>query len=410
MKTLVLFTNGFPYNIAEPFLEQEVPLYKDYFDKVLIVTAGKRGETATRTVDQSTIEIVTDYTLSKEPISVIKALPLMLGDRWFYAEILEQLKRKKLSLRNIYDIAVFSLCGNSMAKKAVRWLKQHKENQCDVLYSYWLHIPAYAAIQTNRILGNRYRTVSRAHGFDVYLERRASGYIPFHQCIYNQLDEICPVSDDGKRYLEQHYGAKGKVFVQRLGAVNHGVQNPCIGREVFRIVTCARTIPLKRLERLVDALAQITDHKIEWSHIGDGEAQFALVKYAEEKLPQNIISHFLGRLTNSQVYEAYTHNPFHVFVNISETEGLPVSIMEAMSFGIPAIATAVGGTKEIVDDEVNGFLLRPDFTDDELIKSIMKLISMTQDEYYGYRHNALLKFEQEFDAYKNYRSFIVNKL
>ncbi|PZC52367.1 hypothetical protein LH53_05140 [Mesotoga sp. TolDC] len=40
-----------------------------------------------------------------------------------------------------------------------------------------------------------------------------------------------------------------------------------------------------------------------------------------------------------------------LFINTSSTEGLPVSIMEAMSFGIPIMATDVGGTSELVTDE-----------------------------------------------------------
>lgn len=410
MKTLVLFTNGFPYNIAEPFLEHEVSLYKEHFDKVLIVTACKRGEKATRSVDNSYIEVVNDYTLSKDPLSVIKAIPLMLLDRRFYAEIAEQYKQKKLSMGRLYEIAVFSLCGNSMARKAIRWLKRHKENQCNVLYSYWLHIPAYAAVRANDMLSGRCYTISRAHGFDVYLERRPSHYIPFHRCMYHALDEIASVSDHGKVYLEAHYGAVGKVKVQRLGAVDYGKRNPLSNRDIFKIVTCARTIPLKRLDRLVDALKQITDHQIEWTHIGDGEVQAELEQYAAEHLPPNVTVNFLGRCTNEQVYEAYSQIPFHVFVNVSESEGLPVSIMEAMSFGIPVIATAVGGTSEIVSDKTSGILIRADFTNDELIGSIKSMITMRQEEYIAFRHNAYLEYEAHYNAQNNYLSFIANKL
>ena len=44
-------------------------------------------------------------------------------------------------------------------------------------------------------------------------------------------------------------------------------------------------------------------------------------------------------------------NDFDLFVNMSLSEGIPVSIMEAISFGIPIIATNVGGNAEIVNDE-----------------------------------------------------------
>jgi glycosyltransferase involved in cell wall biosynthesis len=48
-------------------------------------------------------------------------------------------------------------------------------------------------------------------------------------------------------------------------------------------------------------------------------------------------------------------NP-HLFVHLSRLEGLPVSVMEAMSMGVPCIATSAGGTSELVDSTVGALL------------------------------------------------------
>jgi len=48
-----------------------------------------------------------------------------------------------------------------------------------------------------------------------------------------------------------------------------------------------------------------------------------------------------------------------IFVLPSYNEGLPVSILEAMSWGLPVITTAVGGIPELIKDHVNGFLISP---------------------------------------------------
>ena len=50
---------------------------------------------------------------------------------------------------------------------------------------------------------------------------------------------------------------------------------------------------------------------------------------------------------------------FDLFVQPSLHEGLPNAILEAMAVGLPVVATAVGGTLEIVLDEVTGFLVPP---------------------------------------------------
>ena len=70
-------------------------------------------------------------------------------------------------------------------------------------------------------------------------------------------------------------------------------------------------------------------------------------------------------MTHENVLKWFEENPADVFVNVSSSEGLPVSIMEAFSYGIPAIATAVGGMPEIVTEDC-GVLLKPDFGPEEL--------------------------------------------
>ena len=114
-KLMILFAGGFPYGISEPFLEQETPLYGDYFDKVLLVTSCKRGEQPTRPVDGTLMEVLSDYTVSKDLRSILQALPWTLTDPMLWRELRMLLKQRKLSPRKLYDVLVTALCGNHMA-------------------------------------------------------------------------------------------------------------------------------------------------------------------------------------------------------------------------------------------------------------------------------------------------------
>lgn len=403
-KLLILFANGFPFGISEPFLENEYPLYSEYFDKVLIVTPCKKGERPTREIADPAIEILPDYTLSKDRRSVLEAIPCVLTDRMFYRELVRWMFRERCSLRKLYYLIVYALCGNHQALLVHRWLKRHPEYRNPVLYSYWMQVPAYAAVRLKHRLKKQCYAVSRAHGGDLYLERHEGvGHLPYHRSLYEDLDEIAVISEHGKQYLESHYGDLGKVSVHRLGAVDRGCHNPHAARDVLRIVTCSRTIPLKRLNRLVDALAQIGDIPIHWTHMGGGEAQEALERYAAEKLPSNVTASFSGTVPNTQIYETYKTQPFHVFVNVSETEGVPVAVMEAMSFDIPVIATAVGGTPELIEDGKNGFLLPAEFSDDALVSDLRMMMEMPEERYLSLRHEARRKYEREYHAERNYR-------
>ena len=65
---------------------------------------------------------------------------------------------------------------------------------------------------------------------------------------------------------------------------------------------------------------------------------------------------FMGYVPNVEIMQFMEESNVDVFINLSTSEGVPVSIMEAQSYGIPVIATNVGGTGEIIDKD-NGILL-----------------------------------------------------
>ena len=98
--------------------------------------------------------------------------------------------------------------------------------------------------------------------------------------------------------------------------------------------------------------------------------------------------------------------PYHVFLNVSSSEGVPVSIIEAMSFGIPCIATNVGGTGEIVVDHYNGILLEENFDVETLARHIKEFASMSNNAYQIYRLHARQSYMVGYNADKNYRSFM----
>ncbi len=405
-RTLILFTLGFPFGNFEPFIENEYHIYKNYFDKVLIVAASKKGEKPTRQIEDDVIEVVSDYTLSKRAGDILQALPLALTDKMVYKELLWLIKNKKLTLDSLYRLFVVSMCGNHRAMIARKWLKKHTECSVELVYSYWLSIPAYAAVRFSQKLGIN-KTVSRAHGFDVYHERNTGNYVPFQGQICDALTNIATISENGRCYLEERYPVKDKISVFRLGAVDKGKLNPIADTKVLRLVSCARVVDVKRLDRIVDALALIKDFDVSWTHIGGGEDFEKLKEHARKlEMNGNIKVRFTDTVPNTEIYEEYANNPYHFFVNVSKSEGLPVSIMEAMSFSIPAIATDVGGTSEIVEHDVNGYLIKSDFTDEELADRFRSILNLSQKEYNDMRKNARKKFEDEFNAISNNYRFL----
>ena len=93
-----------------------------------------------------------------------------------------------------------------------------------------------------------------------------------------------------------------------------------------------------------------------------------------------------------------------IFVNVSVSEGTPVSLMEAASCGIPIIATAVGGNKEIVTAE-SGLLLDPNPSPEEIARAILTL--MGDSEAARKRRSASRAiWDGKYNARRNYEAFI----
>jgi glycosyltransferase involved in cell wall biosynthesis len=280
----------------------------------------------------------------------------------------------------------------------------HKENLSvdeTIVYSYWQSPGALAAVMLKKRFG--FKTVSRAHGGDVYAERHNPAYLPLQSAVINELDQLYIISEDGRDYLLNKYPAiRERISVRRLGTKDP--QGTCqrSADEVIRIVSCSYVVPVKRLELLIDAL-KLCKNRIEWTHIGDGPL-FEQIKLKADELPEHISVRFLGSKKNHEIYEYYSNNKVDFFVNVSSTEGIPVSIMEVFSFGIPAIATDVGGTRELVNQST-GKLLKKDIKPHDLALLIDEMTQLSNEERKELGVKALKTWQEDYNAERNFTSF-----
>ena len=125
---------------------------------------------------------------------------------------------------------------------------------------------------------------------------------------------------------------------------------------------------------------------------------------ASKIMPGNVRHHFLGNLPNDKVISFYKNNPVDLFVHVSSSEGgVPVSIMEAQSCGIPVVATSVGGSKEIVSDEV-GKLLKENPTPEQIAENISSILD-NPELAIEKRKTSKLNWQDHYNADKNYAEF-----
>jgi len=145
---------------------------------------------------------------------------------------------------------------------------------------------------------------------------------------------------------------------------------------------------------------------VEWTHIGDGP-ELPELKSMASRLFQgraNIRHAFQGFLPNGMVYEYYQNHCVDALVNVSSSEGLPVSMMEAFAFGVPVLATAVGGVPEIVNER-NGMLLPPEATPEEVAGAIVKMRGLSGGEFRALKENAYETWRRSYNAGVNFENF-----
>lgn len=404
---LVLIDRKFPYLSGESFLENEIDEISKYFDKILIFpTDVKIGSNPTRKIKSSNVEVILT-----EPKTIKTRLPKYLLKGIVRTTLTTTINKslKKQLIDNTFQIASKEISEHIIKILESKYTFQKSDKI--VFYSYWLYITAQISINLANHFSQKCITkcISRAHRFDIYEERR--GYLPMQEKLVKATDIIFPCSTDGEKYLKNKYpDQKNKIITSYLGTYDKGITNTLDDNSI-NIVSCSRLAPVKRVDLIIESLKLLKDKKlnITWTHLGGGE----LYNYIKEKASKELL-HFMnvnfpGMIKNQEVYEYYKNHPVDIFINVSSSEGLPVSIMEAISFGIPCIATNVGGTSEIVINDKSGYLLKENFKPQELADCILKL-AKDKRKITSLRFSTRKLWEERFQAPINYSNFSQNIL
>ena len=404
-KKLFLFTVDFPFGFGEGFLDNELPFLEKEFD-VIIIPISCYGEktrlTNNSTIDTSCAEYLNLINLNRSRLTKIYISLMKInyipGETEKILSNPKRLKQLIPFISNAYSIK--------------KWFLKQKYVTKDeefILYSYWMNAAAFAISELKTKYFKNAYVLSRAHGIDLYEERidNKLKYLPLRSKILKGLDNIYCISKNGKEYLqEKHPQLKDKIKLSYLGVKPAGVFPQKGNSSTFRIVSCSNIISLKRIDLIIKALShlEIDNKSISWIHIGDGIEKNNLLELAKNSL-KNIDFTFLGRLKNEEVLKYYKNNYIDLFITTSASEGLPVSIMEAMSFGIPVLATDVGGIRELVNEHT-GKLMPANASPVEIANAIDFFIKEDIYEVEKRRNNNLKLWDENVNANKNFKLFI----
>lgn len=342
MKRLLIFTQTFPYGLGESYIKSELSHIANEVDEIVL------------------FPLTPELKEEKQPMpSNVKVVLLGRGATGSLLEV------ARMSLRDIrvsvghrngirYGISyINNLC---RIKHALRTWIAENDAADDMFYSYWFDDWAsiLASLKRQGVLA---KYVARAHRFDIYSQYRTGNHHPFRAFQASTVDRVFPISHDGLEALvEDQPALKEKVVFSPLGVddCGEGPFIPVSDNQPLVLVSCAFMRPVKRIDLLPWVLSEVTRPVI-WHHFGGGPCE-ELVRENAARLGSHITIQLHGNTAHDDIINFYKHNVVHAFLNLSLSEGRPVSIMEALSFGIPIIATDAGGNRELVNEETGRLL------------------------------------------------------
>lgn len=207
-----------------------------------------------------------------------------------------------------------------------------------------LYAPIWALFHNKKVVFTVHSQAHRAFSSRFYIKLHR--YLSLHR---NYL--ITAVSDTIAKETEKVLGIKKKVCA---------IYNPVeiktpVKRDIcdeINFVNVARFHKVKNHKLLIDAFYNATREfpKMKLRLAGDGPLEEELKSYADRIGATEHIE-FLGNVENVGALLEKSD----VFILSSDSEALPISILEAMAHGLPIVSTAVGGVPDIVTD--NGLLV-----------------------------------------------------
>ena len=185
------------------------------------------------------------------------------------------------------------------------------------------------------------------YGFSISLQKKVRSFS------IKKSDIVVTPSQHLKNFI-LNLGFKNKIEI-----INNGVLIPEENTNIFtndqiNITIVSRLVSHKNIEKIIKAISDLNSPLINLNIIGDGPELNQLQKISlESNNKDNIIFH--GKLDRDEIDHIFLNSD--IYVQASNYEGLPHSLLEAMSYGIPVLCTPVGECKEILGNEDRGYIL-----------------------------------------------------
>ena len=209
-----------------------------------------------------------------------------------------------------------------------------------------------------------------------------------HQYVVENVDKVVSISEIGAKNFVREFPQIGDKVVAIVNGIEDisDEQKSTLqekkGKEYkykYRLISSGSINGRKGQWIIVHALAKLSPEQlkdISLTLVGDGPERKELEKFVEEhNMTDNIV--FTGAVNNDRVFDYLATS--NIYVLMSSSEGLPISIIEGLRCGLPVIATNIAGIPETVINHQNGLLVDRDV--DELASVLANIGKYDWEEY-----------------------------
>lgn len=349
--SIVLLTRDYPFGGGEAFIQDEVARL-GRLGRLVVLPAFDAGGAEARPLPEG---VVLDTSLVRTSFAVLLR-PSIAGA--LLAAAMREVRARPDLLRSRATLHRF-IGYLGRAARVLAWVRaaRRRGEAPTRVMAFWSNAEAFGMAIAARA-DPSIMLVARSHRFDVWEAENPGDYLPFRGDIARHSHRLLPSSSEAVSHLRATLPVDpARVLLAPLGVEPPFEPESWRDRDHVLIVSCSTGASVKRLRLVASAIAAAAaadrSRRWRWAHLGGGADQIAAELGSS---PANLDVELPGWLGREAIYGFHRDRQPNCFVNLSSSEGVPLSIMEALSMRIPVVATAAGGTGEMVDDSVGAIL------------------------------------------------------
>ena len=169
----------------------------------------------------------------------------------------------------------------------------------------------------------------------------------------NSAEIVITPSDHLKSFVS------GLGFSNKILKINNGVditdiKKTNIHKADVNLLIISRLVVQKNINIVIEAIGLLDDRKLKLSIIGEGNEFSKLESLIHDLNLQNRVQ-LLGKIDSNRISQFLL--TADIFIQASDYEGLPHSVLEAINYEVPILSTEVGGCKDLLNDGERGFII-----------------------------------------------------